>query len=936
MSERGLAESAVAEPTAFRLWGSSDSRSGDHLHVPSTRGSGAFTSSRRVGNGEPPRVVVDYLADPAFSPHSHASESLLRCLPVLPARDADTALAALDATETDLRNQRTQMRGGEDVARDLLRHSLQSSARLRATTVSEADQAEAIRVVASEAGKASVKGLGSLVAPLRSAKCEKDAFAIAADLVALFAEDKTLDIVRSAIALAHARDVLAESESAMNLFEGDNAVLGTARDCVAEHIEDLSSHLRELVVRGASSSDASVVRMCLTAASKLSSSLENSLVEAAVDAIVDFDGGDVVSHGSSVLIGASTSRSRSRSSGIPFFPGIDAAVAEALNPLRSACSGAIQSASDFCSASANMFPDPPGACLLVLERLVHAVLVQPALIVIEEFQTAVKVTRREHHASRTISLNGLSSISTDANPAATLRLAQTNSLETVAAAETRVLDALAAVACIVVDVDYRICRVAAASNVPQAAYRSALDKACSLLRPPLSSYFELEKPWLDERTQSAYVDVDRVALIPERLTSGLSAVDESYHRYRVAYLNVAARLAEMTSVAVSACLTALRRSVSALCLPGAVLQGTGKDAVLPGREPKTSLEPFMTKAGLRSNSAAGEIRGSSGFTNLLLQSLVSEFVRCAMFLLEGLEYLLPRDAAVAAHPDMWASGSSPLASFCKTVGYVYDASTVVDDFLASLQLQAQDKFDANRSEKDAMKMSSRTPEWDEKVQRSVSATERRVAQMALRNGLEPVTATTHRGMESAVGAVADRLTVILSGGSMTAAEYAGLADREGVELGRELEPSMPFVSACAFLEQQLGVVRANLPSRNLSITAALLMGVTHDIVLRRWQMLEGAMSAPGGLQMAADGRAILQVFERLAPKEGKVNLLTQYGLVFSSGATELEMVIEARPLAQAEAQTLVDLISKRPDCDTAQVTALCRSLASSPYESGDE
>lgn len=837
----------------------------------------------------PPAELVDYLSDSSFSAHKHATESLLRCLPLLPALDADTALAALDATEADLRNQRRQMRDSEGAARDRLRRAVDNSSRLQTGTVLEADQADEVRLVATDAGRSAVNGLKNLVSPLRVAKTEKEELAVAANLVGLLAEDKALDIVESAEALARARDVLnSQGNSAIELFEGDEAALGKARVCVAEQIDDLSSDLDDLVVGGASSSDASVVRMCLDAASKLSPALEASTVKAAVDAVVDFnDEANVISHGSGLMYGSSPSGGRSHSRDPEFFPGIDAAVAEALAPFREACHEAIERANDFCGMSASMFQDKCAACLLAIERLMHRVIVLPAHRVIEEFELALQTARERELRSSDDHVRSDGSSFRSSSP--TLRFSRIGSRETVDEAETRYLDAVAAITCIVSFVDCELSGVAAANGVLEATCRSAMDSACSLVRPPLSMFVELETKWLKSRVAEAFAEIERVALASESV-----AVDPSYHRYRISHLKVAAKLPQMSHVAVSLCLASLRRCISALV------------SYRPGRNDADKVQALLGK---------------------LLQNAVAEFVGSVTLLVDRLQKLLPNDAAAAEHPDNWTRGASPLASVCKTIRYAHAGSKTVDSFLGSLQLSPSQHSTTS---------SPTSREWEEQIQGSISVQERRVAQLALRRGLEPIAASAHLGMQSAVAAVARRLAKLLSEGGGTTAKYVSPWGGDGSHEDDDPEPSFSFVSAAAFLEQELGVVHANLPAHNLAVAVRLLISATHDVVLRRWEALDGAIPARGGLQMAADGRALELAFERLAPEESQLTLLARYGLVFSTPRAELGAVIAAQLRPLADAQTLAALIGRRPDGSSTELSALSLSLVSPAGDGVDE
>lgn len=886
------APSSIGEPTALRQWSASASGDRDRPFTSGSARSNNFAAGRRTLKSEPPSPeLVDYLADSSFSAHKHATESLLRCLPVLPAHDADTALAALDATEADLRFQRRQMQDSEDAARDRLRRSMQSSVSLQAGTVIEADRADEVRLAATGAGRNAVNGLKKLVAPLRVAKTEKEELTVAANLLSLLAEDKALDVVQSAEALGRAWQVLSgDGNSAVALFEGDEVVLSRARARIAEQIDDFSSDLDDLVVRGASSSDAAVVRMCLDAAAKLSPELEARTVKAAVDAIVDCDETDVISRSSGLVLGSSSSRNRSHSRGPEFFPGIDAVVAERLAPFRDACHDAIESAAEFCGTSANMFPDRGAACVLALERLLFRVIVLPADGVIKEFELALLTARESELASGSDRLASDGQEVLDTSQGTRLSRTGSGSYETVNVAETRFLDTVAAIACIVSYVDNELCRVAAAGDVSEALCRSAIDSACSLVRSPLSMFVDLETKWLNNRMEAAFEEIARVPLAPEKLV-----VDASYHRCRVSYLNIIAKLPQTSHVVVAACLASVHRCISALVAHRPAKADISKGQFLVGK---------------------------------FLRTVVHNFVRIVTSLVDRLHFILPDEAAVAEHPDIWTRGASPLASVCKTIRHAHAGTEAVDTFLMSLEVPASKHFAS---------VSQVSREWKEQIQRSAPSPERRAARAALRRGLEPVVASMHRGIQSAVAAVARRLIILISGGGDTAAQYASPWDQDGVHReGADPEPSLPFVDAAAFLEQELGVVHANLPGHTLGLTVSLLISATYEAVLARWDALSGTVPAEAGRQMIADGRVIESAYERLASEESKLLLLSRYGLVFSTPRSRLGAVIESQLMPLADTHTLVELIRRRPDGSSAELSSLRRSLVSPADDSADE
>jgi hypothetical protein len=78
----------------------------------------------------------------------------------------------------------------------------------------------------------------------------------------------------------------------------------------------------------------------------------------------------------------------------------------------------------------------------------------------------------------------------------------------------------------------------------------------------------------------------------------------------------------------------------------------------------------------------------------------------------------------------------------------------------------------------------------------------------------------------------------------------------------------------------------------------------------------------------------VQAFGGAAPADCGLDVLPALGALFSTPAAELGAMVEARPLARADAPALVALLSMRPDAGAAEVAALCAALSASRVEVG--
>jgi hypothetical protein len=298
--------------------------------------------------------------------------------------------------------------------------------------------------------------------------------------------------------------------------------------------------------------------------------------------------------------------------------------------------------------------------------------------------------------------------------------------------------------------------------------------------------------------------------------------------------------------------------------------------------------------------------------------------------LQGAARLLPAvDKTSPSHAELWSIGASPLVSYCKALSFIFESNKLLDQFLQSLEVM---NVSAGADEALPTLVAGGLDEWMCEV---FGGQIRSGLRAKLRAGLEPLTMESQVGMGIAMTLMGARLDAIL-GADEAEVVYAApdvrigrtnSSGRSGAWLsqGMDEDPSMPFVNASAFLEQQLSGVRSTLTGANRESIVRLMAATAYKSVLSRWLTLKAVVTVTGGLQMATDGRAIAQVFGGVCPESG-VDRLGFFGNIFVSRAVELARVVEAEPLARADASAIIALLEKRVDTDDLNIQNLRTTL----------
>jgi hypothetical protein len=1007
--------------------------------------SARFPPRTASSSSPPPHSTLALPQAPPLSPRSRARTALPASHASL-AHDAAAALSALDTADADLRAARRICARNEDRARDLLRRSLHDAAAAGRKARSASDAAETGVASASSKGKVSIDNISAIVEPLRKTGVRREMLVTADGIVSLLAGDDNIPIDRAAALIAEAINrVSPRSEAKVStpltspeaLFDGDDEVLRKARTTLHQCFLDIQTTLTHAVVSAARSAsiaselDPRLLHTCLIAAHALGGKPVHDLVlHAAIEALV--------ANTSSIAVRGEDETSvslqwRPSSPGAPPSPpastyslssnrggGDEFDVSRVLEPLQVARDDAYRVLHDFVANSTPThssltFPYPLAFCLNLAKHLFISLVSSTAKSLLSSLErdvdqaaadlaAAVHDAQHQHRSNINASESGASSASSSTN--AQLRNMCRIASERASRARRTYLNALASVSSILGMTECQLGADCIAFGVPPDEAMQVLAQARSSLDARLSQYDTLETRWLTEQVRAAFTDVGRVeSQAPVTSLPGptISNSYDAYHRYRVLYLHVAARLPQMTRRAVMCCHESLRRCV--LMYASTSIDGQGPSQTFKGGPPPSSYV-FPTSAGAASQARVAstdkkpdisvkESKPAPVSTSISVQTakkttggdektevvarryelasdvmgelcgmVLSEFLSSAKTLLDGAKHLLPIDDHAARRPDIWSSGSSPFLSYCKAVRYLFDSNRQVDRFLQSFEVIAASGMPggavgAGRAADDAAMHMSAAGGLDDLIGDVFDANSRASLRATLRSGLNPLSREAKVGIAAAASGVAARLAAIIVDGAdvtdvLYSASDAVLADRlrgslldesgvggGAVDWAREdhdtswygavdEEPSMPFVNASAFLEQQLGAAKVTLAGQNLNLAISVLAQQACARVLQGWRELNHVVSAAGGMQMSADARAILHVFGPSAPGSG-VDSLPSVGRLFFTPAAELSTIVDAQPFCDIDPACLVDLIRKRPDAErNDHVKALCVSLASFP------
>lgn len=918
-----------------------------------------------------------------FSAHAHAVAILQRQAPqLMQARDADTALAALDAVESAIRQQRDAARREEGEARDALRRALQSSSKTKANAMLDADQAEQSLAFVTEMAKTASRTLSALVDPFRVAKNDKAQLKTANELFMLLVGQSKVDIVRAAELLAIAKEALRSDDQAIKLFDADVEILELARVKLTACIHDLQCNLTDAVVRGAVTMDASTIRTCMAAAAFLGRDVESSVTDAVVDAFASAGDAPHSSPPSRILhrhvrqgLGPSpvsttafpaTTNSFGKlaalqdendltsNRGAQLHPnasndiatdGDNFNVSKTVTPVRTAHAETLRIVEEFIVKVKLAFPDPASACLRLVQKLVEVRIAGAAAAVLDELEHEVNLRDAAVEAAMDKLAEKKRDPTSSSSPIATVdaRRAFQRSSVKAAAAKKHYLDSLALLSSLTAVAENDLYSMISSFNVPSSSFYNTINVAHKPLQRHFAHYYEMESRWIDRQVRAAFADVDRMESQAPGSPQSVPFASEAYHRYRIYYLHIASRFPQMTKVAIRSCLESLRRCFLRFVAPepsdnnGYCRQLGIKTCTID----RTANQNCAAGSGDPSETSIdyaggpGELHCASRRLCMLLHDLCDNLQSLhtvySGILLAGAKKLLPENDVAAGQPEIWSSGSSPLAAYCKVIRYLLESNNLLDMFFD--ELEVSQSASTHKISKDVFSDFSKS--IDVGLSDVFKEDARVQLRAKLRSDLHHLATDAQSGIQVATCAVGARLLALIDTeetNRMYSVPDVKLDDSSSQYLSNEdssfpinVEPSMPFVTASAFLEQQLSVVRSSLTSPNLEFTVALFVREVYDTVLQCWRSLDGVVTVTGGLQMTADGRAIAQVLEPFG-KENDLWRLPAMGQVFLSTLSELSTVIETEPLARADATVLVHLLKKREDADDATVVAICASL----------
>jgi hypothetical protein len=153
-----------------------------------------------------------------------------------------------------------------------------------------------------------------------------------------------------------------------------------------------------------------------------------------------------------------------------------------------------------------------------------------------------------------------------------------------------------------------ICRAVGAEV---AIVMTALADARKPFEARVESHLDLERDLLEEKVRNAFADVDRIEPHVPRVSAAQSSATSSSdacHRYGVVYLQVGAKLPQMTRHAVRFCHEALRR-----CVLVYVPRRENVDADAAPHSVQSAARPIVLRTGsaLSSKSLAGVVHGTA-------------------------------------------------------------------------------------------------------------------------------------------------------------------------------------------------------------------------------------------------------------------------------------------------------------------------------------
>lgn len=304
-------------------------------------------------------------------------------------------------------------------------------------------------------------------------------------------------------------------------------------------------------------------------------------------------------------------------------------------------------------------------------------------------------------------------------------------------------------------------------------------------------------------------------------------------------------------------------------------------------------------------------------------SLVQNYLANAETLLQAASYLLPTTGSSAKREELWSPGSSPLSAYVEAIGALTNSDRLLDDFLANIVLDNV--------------ASERLPlagAIDTEIANSVQVKIRNEIRRELISGLKDLAVDAKVGVEAAVSAVGTQLLSILSApGALDA--YASVNETsnaatwnrtERVNSGLENEPSMPFITASSFIEQQLLACRAALTGNNLEYLTVCMAETVRDVVIQHWSRCKGPFSKTGALLLMVNARAVVRAFPAGSRSSEIVSVLSVLAQLHFDSPDEIWGTLESDSLARIKTSAILKALEKRADLDRKALQKISDAL----------
>lgn len=887
------------------------------------------------------------LLSPNFNAHHFLQRVLSRCNDKLsrPTRipqlddtfDADAALAALDTVESALRRRRDAARRDELCAREDLRNTLHISAKRRDLLLRSAHSVASQVASFGETGKRAAEALRTDLSTLKTESRRLADLQDARDLLALLSRDAAhLDAVRVSKLLANAKTLLESGQLSTVLSDVD---ITRARREIFRCERELAASIFDWMKRATDKYNPDMIAECAMAAEQLG--MSHRFIEVYVQHIFSYE----------------------KSSHFPICQFDDSSPTIILESFRNACwestsivresAGIIVgSFSDPCKPLATMLQMLAKKKVLVVSDAILSALVQSVRDMEQKLQN-LKTTEIDSSLSFAIHTEHRRRSSLERMRSISISDSKENWRENV----QRLSDVRRRYLTICADIFrslsklkselFNFCRTAGVEDIEN-TFAAMDDPYCVFLNHHLSRYLEIQKAWMDDRLGSAFFDITRIDLHAPRLAPRERSNADVYHRYRAFYGHVSSTFQQMTIRALQSTQESIFRTAAVFgSIPitdaNCVMAYSNNDLVTePMLSPKDQKDTLKRQYsghedGERINLAhtnGSSSRNPRSLTEMrvvvreLLDSLVMNYLANVETLLQAATHLLPTCEDDAKTAQLWTNGASPLAAYIQAVEVLSKSNQLVDDFVNSLAVEESD-IDQNlyvASEEDVLYF--------------IPIETRELVHGELTSGLSDLSAEAQIGVQAVISSLSARLLAMLTTKQATGAYYDHSGDDDAhsgrnnsvtfdeiSRVGLDTEPSEAFISASTFIEQQLQAVMSSMSGDNKQFVISEISRITREAVLNCWCNIKGPVTVSGALQMIADGKTMMRVFQEHNVRLEPMECLPAIGQLFLEPADGLWCYVESKTLGSVDAHVISALLQKRDDFTSERVKKVCQSLS---------